>query len=145
MVMHAVVVWLWHAPVLFEAALRNEVVHAIQHVSFFATAILFWWAILRGRYGRLGYGLAVAFVFATAMHTSVLGALITVAGRLWYPLYGARAEAWQMDALVDQTLAGLVMWIPAGILLTIAALGLFAAWLGEAERRVATAERGRAE
>jgi putative membrane protein len=145
MVLHALVVWLWHAPALFEAALRNEFVHAIQHATFFATAALFWWAILRGRYGRLGYGLAVAFVFATAMHTSVLGALITLAGRLWYPLYGQRAHAWEIDAAQDQTLAGLVMWIPAGILLTMVALGLLAAWLGEAARRVASAERRRAQ
>jgi putative membrane protein len=145
MVLHAIVVWLWHAPALFEAALRSELVHALQHASFFATAALFWWAMLRGRYGRLGYGLAVAFVFATAMHTSVLGALITVAGRVWYPLYGVRAEPWQVDAVQDQTLAGLVMWIPAGVLLTMVALGLFAAWLGEAGRRIAVAERRRAE
>jgi putative membrane protein len=144
-VIHAIVVWMWHAPVLFEAALRSELVHGVQHASFFVTAALFWWAIVRGRYGRLGYGLAVAFVFATAMHTSVLGALITVAGRLWYPLYQVRGVAWQVDALDDQTLAGLVMWIPAGLLLAIIALWLFAAWLGEAARRVGTAERQRAK
>jgi putative membrane protein len=143
MVVHAIVVWLWHAPSLYEAALRSELIHAVQHASFFATAALFWWAILRGQYGRLGYGLGVAFVFATAMQTSVLGALITIADRLWYPLYGVRASAWQIDPRADQVLAGLVMWIPGGVLLTVVALGLFAAWLGEAQRRVATAERRR--
>jgi putative membrane protein len=116
----------------------------VQHASFFVTAALFWWAILRGRYGRLGYGLAVGFVFATAMHTSILGALITVAGTLWYPIYAARGAPWQLDAMEDQTLAGLVMWIPAGLLLTFVALALFAAWLGEAGRRVRLAERRRA-
>jgi putative membrane protein len=142
--LHAIVIWLWHVPDLFEAAMRSEAVHAVQHASFFATAALFWWAILRGRYGRIGYGLAVGFVFATAMHTSVLGALITVAGNLWYPIYAARGAPWQVDALDDQTLAGLVMWIPAGLLFTLVALALFAAWLGEAGRRVAAAERRRA-
>jgi cytochrome c oxidase assembly factor CtaG len=145
MVLHAVVIWIWHAPALYEAALRNEVVHGVQHASFFATAALFWWAIVRGRYGRLGYGMAVAFVFATTLHTSVLGALITVAGRLWYPLYGLRAKAWELDAHEDQTLAGLLMWIPAGVLLTVAALALLAAWLGESGRLVAVAERRRGD
>jgi cytochrome c oxidase assembly factor CtaG len=140
---HALVVWLWHVPQLFEAAMRSEAVHAVQHACFFATAALFWWAILRGRYGRLGYGLAVGFVFATAMHTSVLGALITVAGGLWYPIYTARGAPWQLDALEDQALAGLIMWVPAGVLLTLVALALFAAWLGEAGRRVRLAERER--
>jgi putative membrane protein len=141
--LHGVVVWVWHVPDLFEAALRSEAVHAVQHASFFLTAALFWFAILRGRYGRLGYGMAAAFVFATAMHTSVLGALITVAGRLWYPLYAARGAPFDVDVLGDQALAGVVMWVPAGVLLTLVALALFAAWLGEARRRVEVAERRR--
>jgi putative membrane protein len=140
---HAAVVWLWHVPELFEAAMRSEAVHSVQHASFFLTAALFWWAILRGRYGRLGYGLAVALVFATAMHTSVLGALITVATQLWYPIYAVRGAPLQLDAREDQALAGIIMWIPAGVLLTLVALALFAAWLGEAGRRVAAAERRR--
>jgi len=143
-ILHALVVWSWHIPELFEAALRSEAVHAVQHATFFGTAALFWWAILRGRYGRAGYGLAVAFVFATAMHTSVLGALITFAERLWYPLYALRGAPYAIDANEDQTLAGIVMWVPAGVLLTLVALGLMAAWLGEAGRRVAVAERRRA-
>ncbi len=144
LLLHALVLWLWHIPALFEAALESEAVHALQHASFFATAFVFWWAIVRGRYGRGGYGLASAFVFATAMHTSVLGALLTVASRLWYPLYAARGEAWGVDVLQDQELAGLIMWVPAGVLLALLALALFAAWLGEAGRRVADAERRRA-
>jgi putative membrane protein len=144
LLLHGLVIWLWHLPTLFEAALRSEVVHAVQHASFFATAAVFWWGILRGRYGRGGYGLAAAFVFATAMHTSVLGALLTVAGRLWYPLYAARGQAYAVDALEDQQLAGLIMWVPAGVLLGLLALALFAAWLGEANRQVRHSERRRA-
>lgn len=140
---HAVVVWVWHLPSLFEAALRSEAVHAVQHATFFGTAALFWWSIVRGRYGRAGYGLAVAFVFATSMHTSILGALMTVAERVWYPLYVDRTIAAGYDPVEDQQLAGLVMWVPAGVVLVLAALGLFAAWLGEAGRRVAQAERRR--
>jgi putative membrane protein len=141
LLIHGLVVWVWHVPQLFEAALRSEWVHAAQHASFFATAVLFWWGILRGRYGRAGYGLASAFVFATAMHTSVLGALLTVAARLWYPLYADRAVPWAVDAFADQQLAGLIMWVPAGLLFAVLSLALFAAWLGEVGRRVARNER----
>lgn len=143
LVLHAVVVWLWHVPSLFEAALRDEAVHAVQHFTFFATAMLFWWAVVRGRYGRLGYGLAAGFVFATAMHTSVLGALLAVAERVWYPLNAVRAASAGIDPVEDQQLAGLVMWVPSGVVLGLIALALFAAWLGEAGRRVAQAERRR--
>lgn len=144
LMLHTVVLWVWHVPALFEAALASEAVHAVQHASFFATAAIFWWGILRGRYGRGGYGLAAAFVFATMMHTSVLGALLTVASRLWYPMYAARGRPFDIDAVADQELAGLIMWVPAGVLLTLLAVALFAAWLGEASRRVAQAERRRA-
>lgn len=143
LVAHALAVWLWHLPVLFEGAMRSEAVHAVQHFSFFATAALFWLSTIRGRYGRAGYGLAVLFVFATAMHTSILGALVTLAGRAWYPIYVERGVAAGVDANDDQALAGLVMWIPGGVLLTLVALALFAVWLGEAGRRVHTNERRR--
>jgi len=143
LLVHGLVMWVWHVPALFEMALRSEAVHAVQHASFFATAALFWWSIVRGRYGRAGYGLAVLFVFATAAHTSVLGALLAVAERVVYPLYAERGAPYAIDAAEDQQLAGLIMWIPAGMVFGLASLGLFAAWLGESARRVAAAERRR--
>ncbi len=135
LVLHAFVRWLWHLPALFEAAMRHEALHAVQHFSFFLSAALFWWALIHGRYGKAGYGLSVLFVFATALHTSILGALISVAPHLLYPIYGARALGLGFQPLDDQALAGLIMWVPSGALLSATALALFAAWLGEAERR----------
>ncbi len=132
---HGLVVWLWHAKPLFEAAMRNEWIHGVQHLSFFVTAALFWWAIAFGRYGRTGYGLGVLFVFATAAHTSLLGALLTVAQGAWYGIYEGRSRRLGLDALDDQRLAGLVMWIPGGAILLLAVLALLLAWLGEARRR----------
>ena len=79
LVLHALVLWVWHLPLLFEAALHDDALHAFQHLGFFLTAALFWWALIHGRYGRLGYGIAVFFVFATALHTTLLGVLITYA------------------------------------------------------------------
>lgn len=136
-VLHAAALWVWHVPALYEAALRDEAVHAVQHLSFFVTASLFWWALVHGRFGRIGYGMAVFYVFTTAVHSSILGALLTVARRVWYPLYEARAAQWSLDPLQDQQLAGLLMWVPAGVIFLVLGLALFAAWLGEAERRVA--------
>jgi putative membrane protein len=67
--------------------------------------------------------MAVAFVFVTSVHSETLGALLTFAPRVWYPLYAGRAAT------------GLIMWIPFGAIFLVLGLGLFAAWLGEAERR----------
>jgi putative membrane protein len=140
LVAHAVAVWVWHAPALFEAALRSDFVHGVQHLCFFWTAALFWWAMVQGGYGRLGYGLAVLFVFATSVHTSVLGALLTVASNLWYPSYASRSAAWGVSPLEDQQLAGLYMWVPSGLTFLVLGLALVAAWLGEAQRRIALAD-----
>jgi putative membrane protein len=147
--LHAFALWIWHVPRLFEGAMHSPGVHAFQHACFFVTAALFWWALVHGRYGRAGYGAGVLFVFITGLHSGLLGAMITFAGRLWYPLYEARTRGAGRDPLADQALAGLLMWIPAGVILMVFGLALLAAWLGEAERRgtripTSTDGRGRA-
>lgn len=131
--LHGIVIWIWHVPALYELAVLSEPVHALQHAMFLGTSMLFWWGLLWGRYGRAGYGAAVFYVFTTAIHTGILGALITFAGAPFYSVY---ADLLGQEALADQQLAGLVMWIPAGALLTMMGIGLFAAWLGEADRRL---------
>jgi cytochrome c oxidase assembly factor CtaG len=133
--LQAAALWLWHIPSWYEAALRQPVLHAVQHLRFVLAASLFWWAMAYGRYGRRGYGLAVLYVFLTAIHSTVLGALRTTAPSVWYQVYGLPARQWHLDALADQQLAGLLMWIPAGVIFVVLGLALFAAWLGESERR----------
>jgi len=134
---HGAALWIWHLPALYQAALDDGFIHALQHSSFFGSAALFWWALIHGRYGRLGYGAAVVYVFATSLHSGVLGALLTFAPRLWYPIYARRTGPWGLSPLEDQQLAGLLMWVPAGAVFILLGLALFAAWLREAERRVA--------
>jgi putative membrane protein len=135
-VLHALALWVWHVPVLYEAAVRNDAVHIVQHLSFFGTAALFWWAIVHGRYGRIGYGVAVLFVFTTALHSGALGALFTFGSQVMYPMYADRSAAFGVSALEDQQLAGLIMWIPFSLTFLIVGLALFAAWLGESDRRL---------
>jgi putative membrane protein len=134
-IFHAAALWVWHLPVPYQAALASNTVHALQHVSFLGTALLFWWTLGHGRETRMSYGLAVLYLFTTAMHTGGLGALLTFAGTPWYPAYSGPAAAWGLTALEDQQLAGLIMWVPAGISYLVAALILVAAWLRESERR----------
>jgi cytochrome c oxidase assembly factor CtaG len=141
--LHGAVVWVWHAPPLYEAALRSEAVHAFQHATFVATAVLFWWGLVYGRYGRAAYGASALFVFVTMMHTGALGALFALSSASYYPLYRERAAAAGIDPVADQQLAGLYMWIPSGLVLTLFGLALMLAWLSEAERRGGCADSGR--
>jgi cytochrome c oxidase assembly factor CtaG len=139
--LHGLAIWVWHLPALYEAALRDDGLHALQHAMFVGTAVLFWWGLVYGRYGRAAYGAAVLYVFATLVHTGLLGAMFTLSDRSFYPLYVERAAAAGVDPVADQQLAGLYMWVPSGIVLTLFGLALFAAWLGEAERRAGAAAR----
>ena len=139
--LHAVALWIWHIPVLFEAVLRNEWVHTLQHLSFLLSALLFWWALIHGPQGALGYGAAVLYLFTTSIHSGALGALITIAGSVWYPSYIGLTSSWGLTPLEDQQLGGLIMWIPAGVVYIIAGLALFAGWLREADVRAARRER----
>jgi putative membrane protein len=123
--LHALALWLWHVPGLFTAALEHEAVHVLQHASFLATALLFWWAALGGdaRAPR-GLGSAVGLLFTTMLHTAALGALLSLAPTPWYAPYIASTQALGMDPVDDQQLGGLVMWVPAGLAYLVAALAL---------------------
>lgn len=134
--LHAAALWAWHLPALFDAALASDRVHALQHLAFFGTAVLFWWGILHGRYGRAGYGAGFVYVFTTALHSGVLGALLTVSPRPWYPAYASAGAAWGLTPLQDQQLAGLIMWVPASVIFLAVGLALLASWIRESERRV---------
>jgi putative membrane protein len=128
---HAIAIWAWHAPALYQATLSSELVHTAQHLSFLGSGLLFWWSLLRAREGRLGRPPAVIYLFTTALHTSLLGVLLTFSGELWYPLYNATTRPWGLTALEDQQLAGLIMWIPGSLAYLVAALAIAASWLSE--------------
>ena len=127
---HAVALWAWHAPAWFEAGLRHEWVHNLQHASFLFSALLFWWALVR----RRPDGIAVLYVLTTLLHTGFLGALLTFAPSVWYPSYADARNPWGIAALDDQQLGGLIMWVPAGAIFIAAGLLLLAQWLRTLER-----------
>jgi putative membrane protein len=131
--LHAVALWAWHIPSLFQATLRSEWVHTAQHLSFLVSALLFWWALIHGRRGLMGYGAGVLYMFTTMVHSGLLGALITFARGVWYPAYNGLTASWGLTPLEDQQLGGLIMWIPAGLVYIVAGLALFAGWLRESD------------
>jgi putative membrane protein len=136
--MHGVVIWAWHLPRLYEAAVRSEAIHAVQHATLVGTAVAFWWGVLLGSHGRAAYGASALFVFATSVHTGVLGAIFALSGQPFYRLYAAQSPD-AAAAIADQQLAGLYMWIPAGTLLAVVGVALVAAWLAAAGRRASAA------
>jgi putative membrane protein len=135
---HALVLWLWHAPPLFEAALQNATIHDLQHLSFFVSALMFWAAMVESR-KQEQQGAAIVYLFTTTVHTSVLGALITFALRPWYAGYLQTPRYWGLTALEDQQLGGLIMWVPGSLVYIGIALALLVRWVRASE--TATAHR----
>jgi putative membrane protein len=133
-VIQAVVMWVWHAPGLFDRTLQSSGWHIAQHLSFVLSALLFWWAMLHPRGGRSGYGVSAACLFVTSLVGGALGALMSFSQSPWYSEYAAmEMSGIGLDPVADQQLAGLLMWIPGGLVHGAAALVLFYKWLKSAE------------
>jgi cytochrome c oxidase assembly factor CtaG len=140
--LYTVSLWVWHLPALYQAAIERVFVHELEHLSFLGTALLFWWIVIQpSGHRRLGHGAAILFVFTTALHSGALGALLTFARTPLYPVYSSTVAAWNLTILGDQQLAGLIMWVPTGIVYLLTALILLVFWLQAIERRQAQRER----
>jgi putative membrane protein len=139
---HAIALWVWHIPMLFDAVLNNELIHSLQHISFLFSAILFWWALVHGGRGWMGYGAALLYVFTTSLHSGLLGAFLTFSSTVWYPGYNSLTRSWGLTPLEDQQLGGLIMWIPAGLVYVIAGLALLAGWIQQSERSAHSRDYG---
>ena len=132
---HVVVLWAWHAPALYEAALRLPAIHALEHVTLFATATLFWAMVLGARgLVPLGSAAALLYLFAAAGQSTALGALLALTAVSSYTIHAETAARWGLTALEDQQLAGLIMWALGSIGYLAAALRTLAAGLRDAGR-----------
>jgi cytochrome c oxidase assembly factor CtaG len=116
--LHVGMLWLWHAPRLYDAALRTPWLHVVEHTAFLVTALVFWWVALDRR--RLRVGASTFYLFAAALQGTLLGALLTLARHPWYVSHYGTTRAWGLSPLEDQQVAGLIMWIPAGLAYLIA-------------------------
>lgn len=131
-VLQAAALWLWHAPTLFELALAYDGWHITQHLSFLISALLFWSAMFHSKQAVGGRGLAVLCLFATSVISGALGALMAFSQSPWYPRYAMLGLApVGLTPVEDQQLAGLMMWLPGGLVHAIAALVLLSTLLKE--------------
>ncbi|MBA3655372.1 MAG: cytochrome c oxidase assembly protein, partial [Actinobacteria bacterium] len=116
-----VVVVAWHAPVLYERAVRVAAVHGVEHVLFVAAAMAFWFALTSPIRGE-----NIVVLFAASLPVMVLGLGMTLSTTRWYAVYH--------EPLVRQQVAGAVMWGAGGAATVVAAVTLFYAWLSAATR-----------
>jgi putative membrane protein len=140
---HGAAIWIWHVPSLYDAAVESEVMHAMQHATFFLTALLFWWVVFHPSPARGGTPASIGILFGTVLHTGALGAALTLMTRLVYSAYATTTAPWGLLPMDDQQLGGLIMWVPGGLAYIIAALALVVRMLRESEQRVARYEAER--
>jgi cytochrome c oxidase assembly factor CtaG len=135
--------WLWHIPAGYDLALQNRWVHYLEHISFFATAVLFWWPVIGAAPlpSPLGYPARMIYTFLAWMPGTFLGAGITLSRGPLYPHYVATAAQSGIDPLLDQQLAGLIMWIPGDILFAIILILLFVGFMNNEQRKEARIDR----
>lgn len=123
--LQAAVLWFWHAPDLYAAALSNDGVYAVMEITLFSAALLFWLSLRGASAPAAALGLVL-----TMVQMGMLGALLVFAGSAIYVPHLATTVTWGLTALEDQQLAGLIMWAPAAGIYLVTALVIVARWIG---------------
>lgn len=131
--LHAIALWVWHLPALYDAAMENTLLHMFEHLAFLVTAVLFWnvvFDVLIDRFRR------VALVFVTMLQSGALGVVIAFASEPLYRWHIAHTPSGPLGASVvlsEQQAAGAIMWIPPGVVYLAVMLGLLAKALSAIE------------
>jgi cytochrome c oxidase assembly factor CtaG len=131
-----VALYLWHLPPLYDAALTNEALHIVEHLTFIALGVLFWWVVLSPveEAPRVSRGVAILYLFLACQPMVLLGALLTFAPAPVYAPYVAAPRLTSLSPLTDQQLGGLIMWLPTNIPYLIALSVFFFKWVAEQDR-----------
>jgi putative membrane protein len=140
----AVNLYLWHLPVLYEGALENDGLHALQHVCFFASGALMWAPVVEVLPGPMwfGTGAKLGYIVVVRLLETVLGNVFIWSGTVFYDVYADGSVPWDLAPLADQGWAGTVMMLE-GSLVTIGAIAwLFLRLASEGELRQELLERG---
>jgi putative membrane protein len=134
----------WHVPVLYEAALRWDAVHALQHILFFSCGALMWAPVVEVLPGPEWFGTAakLGYVVAVRAVETVLGNVFFWAGEPFYDTYVRSEKLWGLTALSDQGTAGAVMMIEGSVVTILALAWLFLRLAEEGELRQQLLERG---
>lgn len=125
LLLFTVVLWFWHAPLAYEHALASPALYWLMQGTLLGTAVLFWAGVL-SRSSAPGRSLVA--LLAAVIQMGLLGAVITFAKSPLYAPHVGTTSPFGLTPLADQQLAGLIMWVPAGLPYVIAALLLLLRW-----------------
>jgi len=111
----------WHMPVMFELALRSELWHAVEHICFLVTALLFWWPVVQPwpRRARWSRWTMIPYLLLADLQNTALSAFLIFCDRVVYPTYATAPRIFGMSVLEDQAAAGAIMWVPGSCVFLI--------------------------
>jgi cytochrome c oxidase assembly factor CtaG len=118
--------WFWHAPAVYDAALRNPALHYLQHFCFLASAIVFWYPVVRPYPSRPAWSkwLLLPFLIAADLQNTLLSVWLTFSDHVLYPYYSDVPRIGGLTTLDDQTAAGALMWVPGSIAFLLPLFGI---------------------
>jgi putative membrane protein len=140
----AIAFYAWHLPAAYEAALASPAVHALEHLSFFATGLAIWTAVIEPLPGPawFGNGAKAALVLAVRVLSGVLATIFIWAGQPLYPDYAPGERLWGISPLTDQTIGGAIMFVEGATVTLVVFAWLFLRWTRESELRQALLDGG---
>jgi cytochrome c oxidase assembly factor CtaG len=141
-VAYIAVMYLWHIPALYDAALRNPTVHVLEHLCFYSAGFFYWYFLLspvRTRLDKRGM-YPVVYMLSTKLGVGLLGIALTFAPTSLYAFYDRGHEIWGLSPAADQAAAGAVMALEQSIIMGIALAWLFVRALAESEKEQERAE-----
>lgn len=124
--------WIWHAPLLYDAALTSDALHSLQHLSFLTGALWLWWSAI-GRRARRNPLAGVALLFGATLQGAWGAILFVFARQPLYDSYLTTTDAWGLEPVEDLRLGGIVM-LAAGFVFVLGAGSLLVTWLAHQER-----------
>jgi putative membrane protein len=127
---YAVVLFAWHLPEPYGAALRSHAVHIAEHACLVAAAVLAWWPVASPsrRLPPLPYAAQILYLFVFGLPMTIVAAMITGAEQSLYPFYATAPRVTALTPLADQRLGGVLMWVPAGLIPLLAFTAVFFRW-----------------
>ncbi|MGH7722064.1 MAG: cytochrome c oxidase assembly protein [Candidatus Dormibacteria bacterium] len=140
------VLLVWHVPALYDATLTTEPIHVVEHLSFIAVGILFWWPIIDPMRGNdrqrwVGTFPKIAMLVASGVPPTVLGLLFTLAPRAFYDFYVRAPRLWGLGPVADQQLAGVIMFGAGNLIYFAAVVAVFLRVFGDPARDEEEAQR----
>jgi cytochrome c oxidase assembly factor CtaG len=128
------VLWGVHLTGIYDSALRNQAVHAAEHVALLTTALLFWMPIVRADPAPsvLSYPARILYLFVAMPAMAFLGLALVSARHVLYATY-AQSEG-TARALADQQAAGAIMWAGTMVLIVPALAFVLLDWMRADER-----------